>query len=177
MDTVDVYEVLVKQHEQMLFAYVLGWVRDVSLAEEIVQEAFVIGFHKLQMLKDKARFAPWLRTIARNLAFAALRRRNREITLEPSVIEGMEDVFATLDRAESQGETWDERVKILEECLQKLPEKLLDVCQLHYFDDQPIKQINERLNLGIDAIKKRLERGRDAIRACMEKKLQLEELS
>jgi RNA polymerase sigma-70 factor (ECF subfamily) len=176
MDTVDVYEVLVKQHEQMLFAYVLGWVRDASLAEEVAQEALVTGFRKLHTLKNKERFAPWLRTIARNLAYAALRRRNREIVLEPAVIEGMEEIFATLDRPDPASETWEERARILEHCLENLPEKLRDVCRLHYYDDQPVKQINEALKLGIDAIKKRLERARDAIRSCIEKRMNLEEL-
>jgi RNA polymerase sigma factor (sigma-70 family) len=175
MDTIDVYEVLVRQHEGMVFAYVLGLVRDPMLAEDIVQDALVIGFQKLATLQHKERFGAWLRVIARNLAFAELKRRNRETPADQAVLEGMEDVFAAFDQTR-QGETWEERVRIVEDCFHRLPEKLQEVCRLHYFEDQSLRQIVEKLRLGLDAVKKRLERARDAIRECAERRLRLDEV-
>jgi RNA polymerase sigma factor (sigma-70 family) len=175
MDTVDVYEVLVKQHESMLFAYVLGLVRDPSLAEDVVQEAFVIGYRKLSTLEKKESFAAWLRTIARNAAYGQLRKRHREFPADNAILEGMEDVFHAFDQDRS-GETWEERVRIVEDCFQRLPDKLREVCRMHYFEDQSTRQITDLLRIGLDAVKKRLERARDAIRECAEKRLKLEEI-
>jgi RNA polymerase sigma-70 factor (ECF subfamily) len=174
MDSIDVYEVLVKQHESMLFAYVMGWVRDPAMAESVVQEAFVIGFQKLAMLEKKERFAAWIRAIARNLAFAELKRRNREMPVDQAVLEGMEEVFSPFDQA-AEAETWEERIRALRQCFELLPEKLRQVCHRHYFEDHSVREITEGLKIGMDAVKKRLERARDAIRECIEKRLKLEE--
>jgi RNA polymerase sigma factor (sigma-70 family) len=172
MDSIDVYEVLVNQHEAMLVAYLLGLVRDPVLAEDLAQEAFVIGFRKLPTLEKKECFPAWLRTIARNLAFQQMRRRHREIPTDRAVIEGMEDVFHPFDQIESDA-CWAERVRILEICYQQLPDKMREVCRLHYFEDHSTPQITQILQVGLDAVKKRLERSREAIRECMEKRLKL----
>lgn len=175
MDSLDVYEVLVKQHEAMLLAYSLGLTHDLALAEEIVQEAFVIGFEKLDKLRNKASFAAWIRTIARNLAFAELRRRNREVPADEDFISGMDEVFSRFD-APLADDTWEDRVQIIRDCFEHLPVKLRDVTRLHYFEDHSLRQITEKLEVGLDAVKKRLERARDAIRDCAEKRLNLENI-
>jgi RNA polymerase sigma factor (sigma-70 family) len=173
MDSVEVYEVLVKQHEAMLLAYVLGLTRDLTLAEEVVQEAFVVGFQKLHQLREKAAFAAWIRAVARNLALAELRHRNREIPINEEIVHGMEDIFGAFDQPLA-GETWPDRVQVVQRCFERLPSKLHEVTRMHYFEDQSIKQISALLNVGLDAVKKRLERARDAIRQCAEKRLGLE---
>ena len=53
MKALDIYEVLVKEHEGMLHAYLLGMVGDPELAEEIAQEAFIQAYRKLNTLKKK----------------------------------------------------------------------------------------------------------------------------
>lgn len=173
MDAIDIYEVLVKQHERMLFAYVLGLVRDPVLAEDIAQQAFVIGFRKLDTLRNKEAFAAWLRSIARHIALAELRRRQREVAWDDTTLQGMEDVFQVLDQPKAD-ETWEDRSHALEECFKRLPDKMREVCHWHYFEDQPLREITERMRIGLDAIKKRLERARDALRTCIEQRLGLE---
>lgn len=168
-----VYEILVRQHEKMLFAYLLGIVGDAELAEELAQEAFVQAYYRLNTLRDRGAFAPWLRTIARNLAFEELARRGREAPTEPEVIQGMEDVFLRFD-SDELGDSWAERVKAVRDCFAKLPETLRRVCQLHYMEDLPTKIVAERLGASLASVLKRLERARDAIRRCVERALALE---
>lgn len=174
MDPVDVYEVLVKQHESMLFAYLLSWVRDPVLAEDIAQEAFIVGFQKLSTLKHKESFAAWLRTIARNLALQALRQRQHEVLADADTIQGLEDIFNPFDALEAE-ESWTERVTVLQECFERLPNKLREVCRLHYFAAQSTKQIADAMRVGLEAVKKRLERAREGIRECIERRLGLGE--
>lgn len=174
MDKLRVYEILVSQHEKMLSAYLLGLVKDPDLAEELTQEAFVRAYRALDTLRDNAAFAPWLRTIARNLAFAELARRGREAPTEPDVIQGMEDVFARFDRDEL-GDSWADRVKAVRDCLGRLPETLRSVCQLHYMEDLPTRAVAERLSVSLAGVLKRLERARLAIRQCVERYLALED--
>jgi RNA polymerase sigma factor (sigma-70 family) len=174
MDSVDVYEVLVKQHESMLFAYLLSWVKDPGLAEDIAQESFIVGFKKLATLEKKECFAAWLRTIARNLALQELRKRQREVLADEAIIQGLEDIFRPFDQVEAE-ESWSERVRVLQECLDRLPGKLREACRLHYYDTQSAQQIADRMRVGLEAVKKRLERARDGIRECIERQLRLGE--
>ena len=68
-----IYEILAKQHEPMLLAYILSLVADAQLAEDIAQETLLIAYRKIGTLKKPESFGAWLRGIARFEIFAALR--------------------------------------------------------------------------------------------------------
>jgi RNA polymerase sigma-70 factor (ECF subfamily) len=157
----------------MLLAYILSLVSDRQLAEDIAQETFLIAFRKISTLKNPDSFGAWLRGIARWEAFAALRKRGTEISFEPAVFEGLEDVFSSLEQQHA-AERWQERFQTVEDCFRELPEKLQTVCRLHYFEDHRTQQIADVLKAGLNAVLKRLERARDAIRQCVERRLKLE---
>ena len=74
-----IFEVLAKQHEPMLMAYLHSLVADHKLAEDIAQQALLIAYRKINTLKDPATFPAWLRGIARLEAFAAIHRPARMI--------------------------------------------------------------------------------------------------
>jgi RNA polymerase sigma factor (sigma-70 family) len=129
MSEIDVYEILVREHEPMLLAYVYGLVHDHALAEDVCQEAFIQGYRKLPTLEKRDSFPAWLRAIARHAAFAALRQRSREPALQAGALAGMDDVFAALDRDPASASpagatTWSERVGALRECFDLLPAQL-----------------------------------------------------
>ena len=173
MKSIDIYEILVKEHQPMLQAYILGIVKDHGMTDDILQETFLQAYRKLSTLKDKEAFASWIRAIGRNFAIRALKQRGREISMEPRVIQGMEDVFRKLDDSRL-GDPWVERVKVVEQCFKMLPEKLRTVCRLHYFEDKKAREIASSLQVGLPAVLKRLERAREAIRKCAEKRFGLE---
>jgi RNA polymerase sigma-70 factor (ECF subfamily) len=168
-----IYEILARQHEPMLLAYVLSLVSDLQLAEDIAQDTFLIAYRKISTLHKPDSFGAWLRGIARWEVLAALRKRGTEIPFEPAVLEGMEDVFASLEQQQTT-EKWQERFQVVEDCFRELPEKLHRVCQLHYFEDQKAQDIAAALHIGLSAVLKRLERARDAIRKCVQKRLKME---
>ncbi|MBT8485751.1 MAG: sigma-70 family RNA polymerase sigma factor [Phycisphaerales bacterium] len=51
-------------------------------ADDLVQDVFVTMIEKLPALRDPTAFGPWLAAIARNAAFASLRRRPTETLAE-----------------------------------------------------------------------------------------------
>jgi RNA polymerase sigma factor (sigma-70 family) len=174
MNDIDVYEILVAEHEGMLQAYVLGIVHDRFLAEDICQEAFVLGFQQLATLKNKASFPAWLRSIARNLSFAELKRRKQEVPTDPEIIQGMEEVFGALD-ANRNPKSWQERLQVVANCVSRLPATFYDCCRLYYYDGKSMKEVAEILDTSLAAVLKRLERARVVITQCVEKQLSLEE--
>jgi len=171
---VDVYEILIREHEKMLLGFVLGIVRDPHLAEDVTQEAFVLAYRKLDSLRDKARFGSWIRRIAYNAAMMALRKRRRELPTDPMILAGMEDVFSAID--EQSDETWEDKARHVERCFDSLPQAQQECCRLFYFKNRKAREIAERLQTKLATILKRLERARSALRRCIERRLGLEEI-
>jgi RNA polymerase sigma factor (sigma-70 family) len=165
-----IFEVLAKQHEPMLTAYLLSLVADHKLAEDIAQQTLLIAYRKINTLKDPQAFAAWLRGIARLEAFSAIRRQGRELPMAPEVVQQMDEAYRRFEEDQPTS-TWEERFTLVEECYQHLPETLQTVCRLHYFEDRKAWQIAESLTLNLNAVLKRLERARVAIRDCVHAKI------
>src|ERR1041385_5194513 len=165
-----IFEVLAKQHEAMLLAYVSSFVADAKLAEDIAQQSFLIAYRKIDTLKDPAAFPSWLRGIARREAFAAMRRQGREFPLEPVVMEELDEAYRHFEN-QHPTHTWEERFQLVEECFNQLPETLQTVCRMNYFEDRKAREIADDLTLNLNAVLKRLERARAAIRDCVQQRL------
>lgn len=169
-DKLHIFEILAREHEPMLMAYILSLIADRTLAEDIAQQTLVVAFRRISTLEKTDSFAAWLRGIARLEVFSTLRKHPAEIPFEPAVLETMDEAFRALEHAPS-AETWEDRFKIVEDCFKALPETARQVCQLHYFEDQKAREIAERLQLGLATVLKRLERARQAIKGCVESRL------
>jgi RNA polymerase sigma-70 factor, ECF subfamily len=169
-DSLHIFEVLAKQHEAMLLAYIMSVVSDHKLAEDVAQQSFLIAYRKIDSLKDPEAFPAWLRGIARLEAFSALRRRDREFPVEPVVLQQLDEAYRRMEE-QRPTETWEERFHLVEECYERLPEALQTVCRLHYFEGQKAWEIAEGLAVNLTAVLKRLERARHALRDCVRSKL------
>ncbi len=174
MDRLGIYEILVKQNESMLLAYIHGFTQDFSTAEDIAQEAFVKAYEKLDQLKNKEAFSGWLRVIAKNLVFEHLQKSKKGIIFSNEIVEGYNQIFEAVE--EMQGSNYEEKLSFLKECFAKLPDGIKDICRLHYFEEQKSKDIAANLQITLATVLKRLERGRANLRECVEKKLNLENI-
>ena len=172
-DSLYIFEVLAKQHEAMLLAYISSFISDHKLAEDVAQQSFLIAYRKIGSLKDPEAFPAWLRGIARLEALATLRRRDREFPVEPMVLQQLDEAYRRFEQ-QIPAETWEERFHLVEECYQRLPEPLQTVCRLHYFEGHKAWQIAETLTVNLTAVLKRLERARNALRDCVRSKLSAE---
>jgi RNA polymerase sigma-70 factor (ECF subfamily) len=168
-----IFEVLAKQHEPMLIAYLSSLVADHKLAEDIAQQTLLIAYRKISSLKDPAAFPAWLRGIARLEALAVMRRQRREFPVEPEILQQMDEAYRRFEE-QHPTETWEERFHLVEECYGQLPETLQTVCRLHYFEDRKAWQIAETLALNLNSVLKRLERARTAIRDCVQSRMAAE---
>ncbi len=170
-----IFEVLAKQHEQMLMAYLLSLVADHKLAEDVAQQTLLIAYRKIDTLKDPQAFPAWLRGIARLEALSAIRRQGRELPVEPNALQQMDEAYRRFEE-EQPANTWEERFNLVEDCYRHLPDTLQTVCRLHYFEDRKAWEIAQSLTLNLNAVLKRLERARVAIKDCVQAKIAGNEL-
>ena len=68
------------------------------------------------------------------------------------------------------GDTWDDKVAALRECIDALPELQKSVIGGRYFDGLSAAEVAERFELTLEACKKRLQRGRTMLAECLKTK-------
>jgi DNA-directed RNA polymerase specialized sigma24 family protein len=73
----DAFAALIGQYERTALAVAYATTGNSTLASDVVQEAFLRAWQRLDDLKDPQRFGAWLGRIVRNLASDAIRRGPR----------------------------------------------------------------------------------------------------
>ena len=74
----EAYRVLVERHSQYVYRLAYRMTGNKEDAEEVVQEAFLRAYQKLQQFAGNANFATWVYRIAANYAIDRLRQRKSE---------------------------------------------------------------------------------------------------
>jgi len=144
----DCFAHLVRRYRDAVYGLAYHRLGDFSAAEDIAQEAFVVAFERLRELREPAKFAPWLRTIARNLCGQHLRKRASqalEDADEPSA-EGLEQQVAARD--------------LVHRALSALPPDNGLAITLYYVDGYDYSEIASFLDVPQSTVRGRLERGR-----------------
>lgn len=123
----------------MITAYLHTLVGDWHEAADLTQDTFVIAHQKMAQFDPSRSLAAWLRGIARNLARNDIRKkyRHREFLVEG---DAMDHMYSAMDQTES-GETWDNRLAALDDCMNRLPEKQRQVVDSHYREHKSAKDI------------------------------------
>jgi RNA polymerase sigma-70 factor (ECF subfamily) len=131
--------------------------------EDVVQEAFVRAFRALASLEERARFGPWLLTIARNRALTRLARRRASQQLA-------EDLAREPDPQEGDPEPPDggaaAEIEVVRRVIAELPDgPEKETVRLFYLEGQlSAREIAQRMGVGKSAITMRLERFRAKVK-------------
>ena len=154
--------------ERELLRYVMALFPNVMDARDVVQEAAVAMWDKIDQYDPTRPFVPWACRFALNEARMFLRTQARRNRLSVEVVELLQaQRGAAADRL-------DARRAYLGECLRQLPDRQSEVVRAHYFDDHSTTALSERFGRSVEAIYKSLQRTRQALQACIERKITME---
>lgn len=149
---------LVERYLPMVQAVALAQTGNREDARDAAQETFLKAWLKLDTLQEPARFAPWVRTIARNVC-TNLHRARRE---ETGRLEQAAEPAVLPDPART------ELREMLLHHIHTLDENHREVLLLYYFSGQGVRRTAQMLELSPDAVKKRLCRARAALKERIE---------
>lgn len=158
---------LVERHQQLVFGVALARCRDVGLAEDVAQEAFVTAWRDLARLREGDRVGTWVAGIARNLAASATRTRSRQ----QRILEGEPLVDDVATTPEEQTIEREDR-ELLARALADVPETHREVLVLHYLQGESVASIAAELGIREALVKQRLSRGRKALRASVAERVE-----
>jgi len=148
------FDELLKSIQAALFRYIFRLVGEYALAEDILQEVFIIIYRKIRWLENPKLFRAWVYRIASRETFKHLKKEKRwleqlrdEEILEKVPVKTSEEIYEP-------------------ELIEKLPTLMSEVSPasravliLHYLDETPLSEVAEILNISLGTVKSRLAYG------------------
>lgn len=164
---------LIERHTSTCKRLALSILRDVSDAEDEVQNACWKAFEHLGQFQKDAKFSTWLSRIVVNQCLMRLRkeRRARFLYLDEGV-QGEEVSFIDLADGGPSPETGVARSEVsdlLQKEISRIPPLLREVFVLRDVQELPMDEVAGRLGISIAAAKSRLLRARLELRERMSK--------
>lgn len=152
------FAVLVERYQGLVYHVLLSRLGQHEDAEDLSQETFLKAFRRLDELEEPAKFGPWLRRIAENLACSALRHRQAAAGALawrpwPATGEDPERLFAA---QEEHDLVW--------EAVEGLSLECREVVLLFYLEEYSQEQVAFFLDVSVPTVKVRLQRARAALR-------------
>lgn len=150
---------LVICYQEMAFGYALSILRDIHLAQDATQEAFIAAYFSLPTLTSSDKFPQWLRGIVRHQCWRILRRQRIEtVTL---------DVAHELPARERSPEDITEERESLHAiltALDTLPESLRLPTFLFYIGEHSQREIATFLGLPVTKVNNRIHAARQLLK-------------
>ena len=170
----DDFRNLVEKYQHFAERWAFHYVKNLSDAEDIAQEAFVEAYFRLDTLREPRKFRSWLRSIVSNTSVSRLRRRKSTVPFEEiDIIRSNGKIFERYNSYEAP--TPDdllerqEREKLLHTAINALPPTYQRIIMMFYFDSCSYKKIAAHLNVSVAAVKSMLHRARRNLKKEMSK--------
>ncbi|HXS14167.1 MAG TPA: RNA polymerase sigma factor [Acidobacteriaceae bacterium] len=156
------FEVIMRRYNERLYRAARAITRDDSLAEEIMQSAYVRAYEHLDQFAGRAPFGAWLTRIAVNEALARVRDSHRFSETEG---EGDPmDRFASPSRDPEQTAANTELASLLERLIEALPDGIRSVFVLREVEGMNTTETAESLDISEESVRVRLHRARASLR-------------
>jgi len=163
---VNAFAFLIEKYKHMVFTLSIRIVKNREEAEEISQDVFVKAYTNIKGFKGDSKFSTWIYKIAYYASLDAIKKSKRQVNTE-SIDEIYEGDLGVLQNALSYLEE-QERKSIIKKSLLKLNEDEQVILTLYYFEEMPLKEISEVVNLSLDNIKVKLFRARKKLATILE---------
>jgi RNA polymerase sigma-70 factor, ECF subfamily len=155
---------LTEQHRS-LHAYIYSLIRDHSKAKDVLQEATIVMWRKLDSF-DGENLEAWAVTICKFQVMAYFRDQKRDrLQLNPKVNELL------METAEEEYKSFNNAEQKLQECLNSLPDHCRGLIDMKYFKKMKMAEIADNVKKKVAAVKMSILRVRKSLLSCIEGKL------
>lgn len=139
--------------------------------EDVVQEAFVRAYERLEKFQQGGSFLAWVAGFARNIVCEHLAKRRRQAAVRERLIEVTAADAQIQQARECPSALAERRLEMLQRCVQALPEKMRSILRLHYHEGLDLSQIAAALSRPLGTVKSWLHRTRRELKNCVDHKL------
>jgi RNA polymerase sigma-70 factor (ECF subfamily) len=149
---------LYKKYHLSLFQFINRQIRDVSVAEELVQDAFLGCIEGIRESREIQSFSAYIYTIARHKTIDYIRRKKIKKILLSALPESIVNGCAALFFNEKVQK--DEIMDIVERVFKILPHEYALIIRLKYIDGFTVRKIADKLAITIKGAESKLFRAR-----------------
>jgi RNA polymerase sigma-70 factor, ECF subfamily len=156
----EAFGVLVSRYQDRLYPTVFRLSGCAEDALDLLQEAFLRAYQKLDHFNGESSFYTWVYRIAVNLAFSDMRKRRPDTSggfpIDPPDGRSGDDPAASLERAE--------RDEQIQQALGALSPDHRTIVVMKEFDDLSYEEIGALLGIPVGTVRSRLHRARCELR-------------
>lgn len=151
---------LATYQQQFRFSY--RYLQDEFLAQDALQDTYILALKNLTTLRDPNVFVSWLNQINMRVCFAIYRREKRqELQMERFELLNVlnHEKRGDLDSPEVRALKQDEQERLIKQIMQ-LPFSESQVIILRYFRGMKLEEVAELMQISLSSVKRYLESGR-----------------
>jgi len=146
------FDLLLNRHKNALFSYILSFLHDKNLADDVFQDTFVKAITTIRQGRytQNGKFKAWIMRIAHNLIMDYFRQERNENTLsnddEPNILNNLKLSEATCEDQLVHLQILDDVKKLI----QHLPPNQREVLEMRYYQNLSFKQIAQLTGVSIN---------------------------
>ena len=132
-------------------------IKDDTIAQDVMQEAFIKAFKKIDTYNGKATFGSWLKRIVINQSLDWIKKQKLD-TIE------LNEQYVTL----TEDESWDVNsrisIKTIYNCIEQLPNRCKNVVKLYLLEGYDHQEVAQILQISEVASRSQLSRGKNRLK-------------
>ncbi|WP_077438429.1 RNA polymerase sigma-70 factor [Sphingobacterium sp. CZ-UAM] len=154
------FDVLYHRYSHTIYANILKFIKDKTVAEDLLQDVFVRIWENRLKIDPEQSFAAFLYTCSRNITFNFRRRLKLElesaIQLAQEAVEGENSIDRMLDSKEAQ--QW------VEQLLHKLPQQRQKIFRLSKLEGKSYQEIAQEMGISVSTVRDHIVKANKFIR-------------
>ena len=159
------FDLLVLKYQSRLISTAFKFVKDLQIAEDLVQDSFIKSFKSIGSFREDSTFYTWIYRITVNTSKNYLVSKKRKDELLQTDISKEENYVIELIDKDTPEDLFhaSQLHKIIIESLNGLGENTKTALTLREFDGLSYEQIAEVVNCPVGTVRSRIFRGREVI--------------
>jgi RNA polymerase sigma-70 factor (ECF subfamily) len=160
------FDLLVLKYQSRLVSIAFKYVKEIQLAEDISQEAFIKAYKAIDSFREESAFYTWLYRITANTAknYLVSKGRRRESSIsELSTLENEDQFVIASHDSPDEILLAQELRNTLFNAVSSLPEDTRTALSLREFEGLNYEEIAKIMNCPVGTVRSRIFRGREAL--------------
>lgn len=154
---------LYRQYCDGMYCVAMRFLKNADDAEDILQEAFIKAFQKIEQFKGEVTFGAWLKRIVINKCIDFLKsKKEQQVEFKDSYMEVVEDDDWTVE----EGIT----IEMVKLAMEQLPETYVHVVKLYLLEGYDHNEISQILDITGTTCRTRLRRGKGILKELLKEK-------
>ena len=140
-----------------MFNTTCSFIKDDAIAQDIMQEAFIKAYKKIETYTGEATFGAWLKRIVINQSLDWIKKQKLEtVEIDDQVISIVDDESWEIEN--------DISLQTIYHCIEQLPQKCRNVVKLYLLEGYDHQEVAQILQITEIASRSQLSRGKNRLR-------------